>query len=183
MLRTRTVFEGPSGTPWLSTMYWFGDTQAEADAAIADLGVFWSAVDAGMSSTVTWRTEAEVFVINVGTGAVEEVLSTTPATGSGASAGDLLPRQSQMLVRWFTTTVVAGRRLRGRTFVPGITEAFNGAGVPTSAFITTVQTAANALLASATSSLLVWSRAHGVAAGAASANVWSQWANLRSRRD
>jgi hypothetical protein len=198
MLRVRTVFTGPAGTPWLSTMYFSsGGLQSDADAAVVSVGAFWNAVDAGMSSTVSWSTEPDVADIDLATGELETSWSTTPQTGSGASAGDMLPTLAQALVRWRTPGVVNGRRVRGRTFVPGVTEAFAAAGRPIAAYLTTLNTAAAALIADANSQFVIWSRPFesdpddpddpptraGTQHVVSSGTAWSEFASMRSRRD
>lgn len=187
MLRVRTVFTGPPGTPWLSTMYFQGNTQADADNAVVDVTAFWNAVDAGITSSASWSTEPDVADLDIATGDLVQSFSTTPGVGSGASAGDMLPTASQALVRWVTPGVVAGRRVRGRTFVPGVTEAFAAAGRPIAAYLTTLNTAAAALIASGTSNFSIWSRPVpgrvGTAHSATSGSGWSDFAVMRSRRD
>lgn len=197
MLRVETIFTGPAGSPWLSVMYFSGTDQAGADQAVADVGAFWGAVDAGMSSAVSWSTNPDVQVLDAATGALTDAFSTTPQAGSGASAGDMLPTAAQALLRWRTSGIVNGRIVRGRTNVPGVTEAFAAAGRPIAAYITTLNTAAAALLAGA-SIFQVWSRPHvqdfddsptspptraGSAHVVTSGSAWSEFAVQRSRRD
>jgi hypothetical protein len=171
------------GGPYLATHYWGGtDSQAEADAAVAAVGAFWGAVDNVMDSQITWATEPEVAILGVD-GVVTGSLTTTPQTGSGAIASDSMPLASQALVRWFTPNFIGGRRLRGRTFIPGITTAGNTNGRLASATSTTIGTAATTLANVATPLLVVWSRIHGVAHPVSSASVWAEFASLRSRRD
>jgi hypothetical protein len=197
VLRVDTVFTGPAGSPWLSAMYFSLDTQAGADQAVADVGAFWGAVDGGMSSTVSWSTQPDVQSLDPTDGSLLATFSTTPQSGSGASAGDMLPTAAQALVRWRTSGIVNGRTVRGRTNVPGVTEAFAAAGRPISAYLITLNTAAAALIAG-TSDLLIWSRPHtqdfdesptspptraGSAHLVTSGSAWSEFAVQRSRRD
>lgn len=183
MMRVRTVFSGPQGTPWVNTLYFAGDTQTIADAAVADVGAFWGAVDALMNTGVTWATESEVEVVDEVTGNVTAVLVTTPQTGAGATVTELLPRIAQAVVRMRTGTFIGGREVRGRIFVPGLTELANTTGQVTAATLTTIQTAAQALMDSVNQQWVVWSRTHGVARLISSVSVWSQFSYLGSRRD
>lgn len=197
MLRVETIFTGPPGSPWLSAMYFAGSTQAAADQAVLDVGAFWGAVDAGMSTSVSWSTQPDVEMIDTESGDLEFVFGTTPQTGSGASAGDMLPTAAQALVRWRTGGIVNGRTVRGRTNVPGVTEAFAAAGRPIAAYLSTLNTAAAALIA-APSVFEIWSRPHtqdfeesptspptrvGTEHAVSSGSAWQDFAVQRSRRD
>jgi hypothetical protein len=197
MLRVRTVFSGAPGSPWLNTMYFVGNTQALADAAVVDVGAYWGAVDAFIVNTVSWATEGDVADIDHSTGELVQTFGTTPASGSGGSAVEVLPTATQGLHRWTTAGVVVGRRVRGRTFIPGLSETANVNGVWTSSQRTTVNAAGAALIASAASEFAIWSRPHPgdpdaeppIAARAGTAHIvtsgstWDRFAVQRSRRD
>jgi hypothetical protein len=110
----------------------------------------------------------------------------TPATVTGSS-GSVYIAPSGLVVNWQTGTIVAGRRLRGKTFlVPGP----NGSadGTPTTANLSTLTTAATTLIAS-TGGLRVFHRPNpvgsstGVSALATAAQVPDKFVILRSRRD
>ena len=186
ILRVRTVFVGVTGSPWLSTLWFAGatasPTQAEADAAVAAAGAFWGAVDANMSNLVTWSTEPSVGVIDL-SGVQTGAYTTTPQTGTGASAGSLLPFAVQGLIRTLTGSFVGGRQIRGRIFVPGLTELQTGAGVMDSATITAFNLAISNLIADVNSSLVVFSRVNNAVSTVIAGSTWNQLAVLRSRRD
>lgn len=188
MYRIRTTLTGVQGSPWLSTMYFDVAGGTAQDAADA-VGVFWGAMDNSMVSAVQWATEAEVAQVNASNGNLVMVHATTPVTGVGASATEVMPIATQGLVRWRTGSIANGREVRGRTFIPGLVEANNNSGVPTAAFVTMLNGAASALISDANSVLVVYHRGdpdagspgskHTVTTGTA----WSQFAVLRSRRD
>lgn len=184
MLRVRTVFTGTiPGVPYLSTMYFTAsDTQAGADAAVAAVGAFWGAVDNVMTQSLAWATQDEVLVMD-NSGQATGVFTTTPQTGVGSlSTPEPLPPSNQVLIRWQTAGFIAGKRLVGRTFVPGLTEAANNFGNVLAATRTTIDTAAEALVA-ATADLAIWSRTNSLSFPATSASVNTAFAVLRSRRD
>lgn len=183
MYRVRTVFSSLlGGAPFLNTLYFAGsDSQTQADAAVAATGAFWGAVDAIIDNETSWATEAEVAQINVN-GTLEGIFATTPQTGTGGVAGSALPKASQGLIRWMTGAFIAGRRLRGRTFVPSLTTGALNNGVLTAAAITVLQNAANALNAADLPPLVIWSKTNSQAHEVESATVWSELAVLRSRR-
>lgn len=188
MYRVRTSLTGVQGSPWLSTMYFDVAGGTAQDAADA-VGVFWTAMDNSMVSAVQWATEAEVAQVNASNGNLVMVHATTPASGTGASATEVLPIATQALIRWRTGSIVNGREVRGRTFIPGLVEANNDSGSPTSTLVTNYSAAAAALIADANSTLVVWHRPttpggsdgskHDVVTG----SMWTEFAVLRSRRD
>jgi hypothetical protein len=94
--------------------------------------------------------------------------------------------------------VVGGRRLRGRTFVPAPVEGASITnGIPSAAYRTALQNAADNMIGDPDVDLVIWSRPRAadpeavppVAARAGShaivgsATTWAKWAVLRSRRD
>jgi hypothetical protein len=185
MLRVRTVFSGVQGAPWLSTFYFQATTegQTEASAAVTATGAFWTSVKARMGTQISYATQAQVDGIDVN-GGHTGAWNTTPATGTGSLAGNLLPPAVQGLVQWRTGTYVNNREVRGRTFLPGLTTASNSSlGAFDTATATPVQTAINTLLGNATVHLSVWDRTHAGAATVVSGACWGQFAVLRSRRD
>ena len=186
MLRVRTTFTGSTGSPWLSTAYFLGSfpdpTQADADAAVAAVGAFWGAVDSRMNTAIQWTTDPSVAVMDLD-GQQTGAFGTTSQSGTGASASDLLPQATQALLRLRTNVFSAGREIRGRWFIPGLTEAEATAGNVTAAAATVFNVAAAALIATAGAEWCVWSRTQTTAAAVVTANTWTQFAVLRSRRD
>jgi hypothetical protein len=114
---------------------------------------------------------------------------TTPASVTGTVATDGLPRQTQGLCRLGTSSVVDGRRLRGRLFLPGTTEAQNDTnGLPVSAYTTGIVSSFGSILSpgATASAPVVWHRpqagAGGVSAAITSVAAAPTWSVLRSRR-
>lgn len=182
MYRVRTTFGGVAGSPWISTMY-FDEAGGTPANAVTAVGTFWNAVDSLMETSVVWATLADVETVQADTGNVTAVETTIPQTGNGVAATTGLPIASQMLVRWRTGVYVAGREVRGRTFIPGLATAVNSDGVPSGSAQTTVNNAASALVGALDAQLVVWSRTHGQARVVTVGSVWNQFAVLRSRRD
>lgn len=184
MLRVRVQFTSViGGSPYLATHYFTGDDdQSGADAAVVAVGNFWGAVDAIMDSEVSWTTVPEVAVLD-NAGVLQGILATTPQSGVGAVTGGSLPLASQGLIRWITNGFVGGRRLRGRTFIPGLTTNALNNGRLASGSQTTLDTAAEALIADVNTTLAVWSKTNSLSFPVVSATVWNELASLRSRRD
>lgn len=149
-------------------------------------GLF-DALKALFPPSITFSFPAEVTEFNTSTGVLEDVFVTTPqanitATGTGnwtAPAGGR--------VEWRTEAIVAGRRLRGRTFfVPFTIGSYDGTGTLASATVTLLQTAAAAYFSDAVFDQVdpcIWSRTHGILADITSVVVPDEVSVLRSRRD
>jgi hypothetical protein len=182
LYRVRTAFSGVQGAPWLSTFY-FDAAGGTAQQAATAAGVFWGAVDAGISTSVSWATEAEVATVDDATGQITAITTTTPVTGTGGDSNSALPWVVQGLVSWRTGTFVGGREIRGRTYIPGFTEAQSAAGVPEAATRTFVNAAALALETSANAQLVTYSPTKNTSALVSSGSMQTYWAELRSRRD
>ncbi len=182
MLRVRTVFSGAGGTPYLNTTYWEGESQAEADSAVSAIADFWGVIDGSMDSELTWSTDPEVAQVNPGTGQTEAVYSVTPESGGGATLDDALPFTTQALVRLRTGFFVNGRELRGRIFVPGLTDLSLNDGVLASTTRDIIQGAAETLIAQEVPAMVIWSKTHSAMATISATSVWAEFAVLRSRR-
>lgn len=184
MLRVRTILNTTvGGGPYLNTLYFIGaDNQAGADDANAAVGAFWGAVDAIMADSITWSTDSEVAQVDAASGNITAFYAVTPVTGSGGLSSEELPPATQALVRWRTSGIVNGRRLQGRTFVPGMTESANNNGRLHPADQAVLLTAANTLIADS-ADLAIWSETNSVAHNVVTATVWNEFAQLRKRRD
>jgi len=182
--RVRVVWSGtPTVGDGLSTFYFDGAIGTAAQQ-VAAVNLFLDSVSASYADNLAWSTQADVAVLNTATGALEGIIATTVQTGAGSLTDDQLSPATQGLLRLITSVVVGGRLLRGRLFLPGATEASNSAGgIPLQAYRDDYEAAAAVLIADANVQWSVWSRTHGALAPIGSANVWTKWAVLRSRRD
>lgn len=177
--RIRTVFTGVPGTPWMSNMFFDTGTAGDASTAAGAVYDFWNAVDAYIDANVSWSVDNDVpLFTNPDTLAGWETV--VGGSGAGLSSAEMLPRASQVLVQWSTAAVFNNRRVRGRTFVPGLGEGANFDGSVLPALITAVDAAATDLAAAG---LVIASRAMNSFVPVTSAAVWDQFAVLRSRRD
>lgn len=183
--RIRTVFSGVAGTPWYSNMHftWVNGTEQDHLDAVGD---FWGAIDVLQDDAITWAVESDATVINDATGDIIAIESGVGPTGAGTATFDPLPYQTQGLVNWLTGTFVAGRQLRGKTYVPGLTENANDAsGIMTTAARDVIAAAATALVAASSvpGPLRVFSRKNLTSATVGSFVAPTKWAVMRSRRD
>jgi len=183
MARITTTITGPAATGGgYNELYLVPTTGTMADAhdAAAD---FWEAFGVLALSTNTYVTSGDIELVDSATGLITGIESATTRTKVGQNSGEPLPKATAALVRWRTGTYVNGREIRGRTFLSGLNEAQSDAGVIAAGTRTALQTAANTLVARTDVNLVVYSRVHFQAAVVETANVWSEWAMLRSRRD
>jgi len=184
MLRTRTVFLGFQGAPWIHVAYWVGaDSQAGATAANTAIGAFWGAADNFMSSVATWATDPIVAQMDPATGNRTANYNVTPVTGAGSLATDVLPPATQALVQLRTGMFINSREVRGRINIPGLCEVNSTNGRPDAALIAALNTAAATLNAATTPDLAVWSRTNHTALAVVATNTWTEFAVRRSRRD
>lgn len=186
MRRIRTVWSGVAGTPWYSNHYFAfspGTVQLTLDA-VED---FWIAVNGAICNEVFWQIESDVAVVDEATGDITSIETGTGGGGQGANTNDPLPWATQGLINWLTGQFSNGRQVRGKTYVPGLCEDGNTTGgVMSSGLQTTIQGAADGLIADADSggfNLQVYTRVNTGDVEVASASVPTKWAVLRSRRD
>jgi len=183
MLRIRTAGTGSAaGVPYLSTMYFTGSTQTEADSAAAAVRAFWLAIQVRMLTGIQMQVESQVLVIDPGTGQPTNAFTTSTASVAGTGSGSALPTSNQGLVRWSTGVFIGGRQVRGRTFLPYVPVSENSGGRPIAGYVTAVAAAAATLVSVTSPEMVVWSRTHGVQPGVTGGSVWSEFAVLRSRR-
>jgi hypothetical protein len=183
MYRVTTVFSGPLVVGGGINQFYFDEAGGSAAAAHAAARAFWTAANDVMSTQVSWTTEGEVEIVSE-TGAITGVESTDPFTSNGSATGDPLPVATQGLIRWRTGVFLGGRELRGRTFIPGVTEGLNGTdGRPNSGALIEMNQAVTAMLGAASSEFRIFSRTKNASATVVSGSAWTQWATLRSRRD
>lgn len=183
MLHVRTIFTGVAGLPGYSNLYFQGDTLSEATGAANAVQAFYLAIRGFQSNLFRAQVQSEVAVVDPTTGNTTDVLS-VPAQPliSGAANAALLPPGAQAVVRFSTPLFRAGRRVQGRTNVPGWTTSANDpAGAPSAQLLGDLRTAAAALIADTNSVLVVYSPTGGVFGAVSGSSVLSRWGTLRSR--
>lgn len=184
MLRVTTAITGgPGGSQW-STHYFGGSTSGEAVVAAQAVRNFWAELANVLRIGHTFNPVDDVDLVDPATGLITGVFPTTTAVVNGTAADTALPWATQGLIRWRTGDYVNGREIRGRTFIPGFTEAAQVSGSPDATTITKINGAGDILLAAASGAgdLVVYSPTHRVASEVTSRSAWSEWAVLRSRR-
>lgn len=181
---------GPSSP--LYTYHYFDAAGGTAQQAATATVNFWTSMMANINSAYAIVLDTEVRTLNEANGDLQAITSVTSASVTGGSGGVLLDLLQGMLT-WRTATVMDGRLLRGRTFIPGIEEGRNAAGgLPEASFKTAIDGYAFTLINDTNSVLVVWHRPRedhptlpdrdgdfaAVTAGALDTN----WSYLKSRR-
>lgn len=182
LTRIRTVFTGVAGTPWYSNQYWAlgsGGAQPQID----DTVTFWEDMAVMIKSTITATVEGTCAVIESTTGETVGVSSNDDGAVTFTGSGDLLPLATQGLITLRTGTYVGGREIRGKIYVPGLTEEYTTSGIINATGVGLMQAAAEGLLDESSEAWHVYSPTKNTSAEVVSVAAAGKPAVLRSRRD
>ena len=198
LIRVQTLWTGVGGSPYYTNLYALGPlaTNNGNDLATA-WRVFLNAIVTHFDNGLTAQIDPELLEFNETDGVITGAGTTSQLPVVGTASGDVLPLSNQGLVRWSTAGIVHNRRVRGRTFLPGVVEADNtAAGVPQATYLSDIDAAAEALLVTMTSRMRIWAQPLsldppdpgnpnrlGTAHAITGVSVAPFWAILRSRRD
>jgi len=180
--RVEVVWDGLAGLPGVSVHYGvFGGS------LVSDLKTFFTSISALFPAGLTWQVPNSGDTITDTSGIITGAWTDVNG-GTVSSAGSGIWAQGTgCMVRWDTATIVGHRRLKGRTFLcPLFGSAFQSDGTILNAYVTTMQTAADAVVTAG--NMLIWHRPpKGTFAGGASgavvgATVPDKVTSLRSRR-
>lgn len=120
LMRHTAVWEGGPGLPGYSQFYHSisDPVSASAQAGANAVREFFSHIVSLIPDEVTVTVDPIAQILNEATGVVstEVTVGTAPAVVTGVYSGGW-SRQVGILVEWATGTFVAGRRLRGRTYL------------------------------------------------------------------
>lgn len=189
MLRVRVTWSGPS-SPLLSTFYLAPAVEDTASATAAHVAVatFWFNIRSLIADDFSWVVQPQVDRLDLLGTLIGTLTAANASANSGTDAGQLLPTQTQGQVRWNTNAFFGGRRLIGRTFIPGMTENSNtAAGIVDPAAVTLITNEANTY-AGASANPVVWQDKHDATPPSGSTGeivggaMLSAWRVLRSRR-
>lgn len=190
MIRIDSVYTGLTGMPGVSSLYFAGASQEQADSAAAAVLGWWTGLQAYIADEVTVDVSNLAVNIDPADGEASAFYSVAGATITGTNTSGNVPRASQGNLRFRTQGVVGGRRVVGRMFVDGLCEDINVNG----RVIPLVAQNLGGLAATELGSLgsgfehVVWSRPvdGGRAGSVHPVTVYDfsdEWAVLRSRRD
>lgn len=180
--------------PGITQTWWapgtVGGSTADATDILARFRAAWLAIAGLMEPRVTIDFDPICLAVEASTGVLQGAFAgTDPTSVTGTATGDPLPLQTQGLIQLGTSTVISGRRVRGRLFLPGVVEGDNtSTGVPSGTYRSTATTAFGGLTTGGgtSSQLVVWHRPQNGVGGASplvtSVSTSTKWAVLRSRR-
>ena len=179
--RAQTVLTGVAGSSYYSNLFW--DLSHSDEQVVALTAEFWEIIDQFMVNEVTWQVSGVVQVIDDVTGSVVGAAVTDAVSGTGEASGEMLPAATQALVKWRTGVYTAGREIRGRTFLPALDQFMNVEGILDPIVRAQLSDELATWLGGLAATPLIWSRTHGESWPVGAAEVWEQFAVLRSRRD
>ena len=150
------------------------------------LNAFLTTVKASLDSSAVYTIRGDGRELDVVTGALTGSWSETSSkTGAGGGGGEPVNDAAQALIRWKCATIINGRFLQGRTFIPGVASSNEENGDLKASAATAFQGAANTFIASA-AGVGVWHRpvlgSGGFLDAVSTATVWNEFAVLRRRR-
>lgn len=184
LCRVRSVWSGAQITGPGVTTWYLAET---ATGFLSDINIFWGNVGNRFPAGLTVYTSNTGDLIDVDTGALsgtwtDGIVSSVNTSGAGAYAGGVGAR-----IKWSTSGVRNGRRVRGSTFlVPLLASSYATDGTIDAAVLGSIQGFVNTLSTSLSPDLRIYSRPSGGQAGQAStvtgATVPDQVSWLRTRR-
>ena len=191
LARIPVTWGGETGLPGLSVFY----ADAAVSTAVAALSTFFGALKVNWPNGQTWTVPGAGDIIESTTGALVGTWTMSGGSTINGTGGSVaFTAGTGCRVRWLTTGITNGRRVRGSTFLTGmVATVYNVSGQVSSGIVSNLQTAANAIVADG--SFRVWSRpytfdpAHpGVPTRAGSSNAYTAatvlapLTSLRTRR-
>jgi hypothetical protein len=179
-----TRWDGVAGAPYWTTIRQTTVGTKTADDFRDAWFDFLDGFHGSWANQVTANILPEVTVIESTTGELIDTETVDLGVIAGTDTNPMLPRATQGLVRWGTDTVLAGRRLRGRTFLPAFTENSNSDdGAPDSSVVSGMNGGISAFIGGMNGELVIYSRTHLSGGAITQGRFWTEWASLRSRRD
>lgn len=190
IMRTEAQVTGLTSPPaFLSQWYrpnTVGGSTADATAILAHFRAVWNVLAAKVATGATIVYNPTCIAMEDTTGTlVGSFTGTPPANSVGAGGSSPMPYQTQGLIAWDTNLVVAGRRLRGRWFIPFPDEGDNTGttAVPSASYIAQLNSAVTTYMSTGAGGALpaIWHRpspggsngTHSAVTGGAARSYWS----------
>jgi hypothetical protein len=121
MIKVVSVWSGWAGSPGFTNFYFSPDSIQNAthvQAVQARVKTFWGAVSTCLPSGVTITIEQDSQIIDSSTGVINDTISAATAQTTTAGAGPApFAAIAGACIIWRTATFIAGRQLKGKTFV------------------------------------------------------------------
>lgn len=184
IIKIQAIWTGFVGAPGYTTWYFASGTTTQ----VVQMRNYFDAIKAELPSIVTVQVQNAGLELDEGTGAATgawSAASAAPVVGGGIG---VYAAPAGAVTNWLTSAFVAGRRLRGRTFlVPLRGAAYQSDGTLVAGTLTTLQSAAAAQVVASGASMLAWHRPVNGSGGSVDAVTSSAVPDkvcvLRSRRD
>lgn len=152
--RYRCEWGGVRGGAALSTFY----SAAAADIS-TELGVFFNAIKGALPNSISITVPDTGDVINDANGELTGVWTGGEQTIVLGTSSDAYSAPSGAIFEWLTPGIVAGRRVRGKTFLVPITVTnYDAVGTISASSLGIFQAAAATLVDQAGDNMRVWSR-------------------------
>lgn len=160
LIRTTAIWEGILGLPGYSQFYSSISDTAPLSAQAAHFAVreFFSQLTGAIPGEVTVRVDPVYQVLEDTSGEItsEATVGTTAAAVTGTAGGGFAA-QVGVLVEWLTSSYIAGRHLKGRTYLVPLAGQFDEDGTLSGGGLALVQAAAPYISDSGTD-FRVWHR-------------------------
>lgn len=182
----RAIWTTPGGGGQ-STFYTQG-AEGQEQASATRIKAFLQDVAQGLTQSVTVNLDPEVRSLADVSGNLIGVTNINPGNAVvGTNNTQPVADASQVLFRWSTGRIHNGRRVAGRTFIPGLPVGSLAGGNLAAATVTDFASKlASFITATASDPLVVWHRpvngAGGIAFSVTGGSVWPEIAVLRRRR-
>jgi hypothetical protein len=191
--RARAAITYGSGSPGVVTIYGThspAEDDTSGQALLDRLEAALTAVAPIINSSTAFVSDGTVDDISAASGNLTGTRSLSGFSVSGSSGTSYAPKAVALCVNWLTSTYIAGRRLRGRTFVSPLSQfAQDNDGSPTSTALGYADDFGDAWLTGGPGGIttVVWHRPTGGSGGSTAQitahSVADKFAVLRSRRD
>lgn len=163
--RVRSVFSGFTGGPGVSTLFFRVDDstswEAQKQPIIDALDDAWYSFAQVIPTEMTIEVQGEIDIIDEEDGELVTTISGTNQDTVGAGTEGFGPIATGVAIEWLTAGVVAGRHVRGRTFVvPLGRDVADENGSPNALVLSSAASFAAAVIAAdgGNADLVVWSR-------------------------
>lgn len=160
--RVKVVWSGFTGGPGVNILHFGVTPETHTDAAnqiLTATRLFYAGLTNYLPASVSLSIDPAIEVVEPTEGQIQTVYTgTTPAKIQGMATGNY-SSASGAVVNWFTDDFVAGRRVRGRTFmVPLAAAAFDTNGTLSSGILTEMNTRAANFAADESAQLSIFTR-------------------------
>lgn len=195
--RITAVWNGFTGSPGYTRLSFQGLTDAASlNSAGAAVAAFFTGINPYLRSSWSIQVQGAVQIYDMALGHLtsEVTMNSVPAAVTGTLPGtQVFAGGAGAHVNWITGLILSGHRVRGRTYLVPMANVAEADGTLSTASITAIQAAANALIGGQSGKFSVWSRTFskdpkpiqigGGIAPVTSAVVPDKTGILKSRRD